>query len=129
MGASSSAVWAAQTGGHEIARALISAGAAIDAPNDYGITPLLHASRIGDATMVELYLGANILVLGGLTAVATTLATTVLGRMSAPGTQNFVVGGFEAPQEEQSLASAAPHSPQNLRPSSFSVEHCGHLTV
>ena len=38
----------------------------------------------GDATMVELYLGANILVLGGLTAVATTLATTVL-TTRAPG--------------------------------------------
>ena len=40
----------------EIARALIADKAAVDAANDFGITPLLQASGIGDAAMVELLL-------------------------------------------------------------------------
>ena len=55
-------LWAAHNCSTSRSRALlIAAKAAVDAANDFGITPLLEASSIGDAAMVELLLqsGAN----------------------------------------------------------------------
>ena len=55
-------LWAANNGSTSRSRARSSrAKAAVDAANDFGITPLLHASRTGDAAMVDLLLraGAN----------------------------------------------------------------------
>ena len=49
-------LWAAHNSNVEIARALIAAKAAVDTPNDFGVTPLLEASRNGDAAMVDLLL-------------------------------------------------------------------------
>ena len=43
--------------------------------------------------------------------------------------QNFMVGGFAAPQLGQVCASALPHSPQNFRPASFSEPQDEHLTT
>jgi ankyrin repeat protein len=52
-------LWAASSSSHEIATVLIAAKATGDTPNDFGVTPLLHASRIGDAAMVDLLLKAG----------------------------------------------------------------------
>ena len=52
-------LWAAHNSNDEIARALIAAKAAVDVPNDFGVTPLLEASRNGDAAMVDLLLRAG----------------------------------------------------------------------
>jgi ankyrin repeat protein len=54
-------LWAANNGSVEIARLLIASKATVDAANDYGVTPLLQASRVGDSAMVDLLLrsGAN----------------------------------------------------------------------
>ena len=43
----------------EMARALIAAGAAVNTPNHYGITPLLQASRSGDAPLIAALLKAG----------------------------------------------------------------------
>ena len=49
-------LWAAHGSNIEIARALIAAKAKVDVANDFGVTPLLDASRTGDAPMVDLLL-------------------------------------------------------------------------
>ena len=53
---STAMLWAVHNSNVEIARALIAAKAAVDTPNDFGVTPLLEASRNGDAAMVDLLL-------------------------------------------------------------------------
>src|SRR5258708_37823192 len=45
---SSALLWAAYYSDAEMTKALLSAGARVDTPNQYGLTPLLQASRNGD---------------------------------------------------------------------------------
>src|SRR6187455_920263 len=45
---STALLWAVYNSDLEMTRALLSAGAASDAANRYGVTPLLQASRTGD---------------------------------------------------------------------------------
>ena len=56
---STAILWAAYHSNLEMARALIAAGAAVNTPNHYGITPLLQASRSGDAPLVAALLKAG----------------------------------------------------------------------
>src|SRR3954469_6155124 len=46
---STALLWAAYNSNLDMVRALIAAGAAADPVNHYGVTPLLQASRTGDA--------------------------------------------------------------------------------
>src|SRR5580704_6769903 len=45
---SSALLWAAYHSNVEMTKAILAAGAVVDAPNHYGVTPLLQASRNGD---------------------------------------------------------------------------------
>ena len=49
---STALLWAAYRSNLPVAKALIAAGANPNAANRYGLTPLLQASRLGDAAMV-----------------------------------------------------------------------------
>ena len=48
---STALLWAVYNGNVEMTRTLLAAGAPVNAPNHYGITPLLQAARTGDATL------------------------------------------------------------------------------
>src|SRR5436190_14105031 len=58
---STALLWAVYNANLEMTRALLAAGAAADAANRYGVTPLLQASRTGDASIMAALLkaGAN----------------------------------------------------------------------
>jgi len=56
---SSALLWAAFRSDAEMAKALLSAGAAVDAANHYGVTPLLQASRNGDVEVMRALLDAG----------------------------------------------------------------------
>ena len=50
---STALLWAVYNGNVDMTRALLAAGAPVNAPNHYGITPLLQAARTGDAADVS----------------------------------------------------------------------------
>src|SRR6185295_6313356 len=52
-------LWAAHNLSTDMARALLAAGAKPDIANNFGVTPLLEASRVGDAVMMEFLLKAG----------------------------------------------------------------------
>ena len=58
---SSALLWAAYHSNVDMTKALVAAGAEVDAANRYGVTPLLQASRNGDAEVLRVLrdAGAN----------------------------------------------------------------------
>ena len=56
---SSALLWAAYHSNAEMTKALLAAGAAVDAANHYGVTPLLQASRNGDIEVMRALLDAG----------------------------------------------------------------------
>ena len=50
---STALLWAAYHSDAEMAKALLAAGATVDAANHYGVTPLLQASRNGDVEVMR----------------------------------------------------------------------------
>src|ERR1700726_5036915 len=56
---STAILWATYHSNLEMGRALIAEGAAVNTPNHYGITPLLQASRSGDASLIAPLLKAG----------------------------------------------------------------------
>jgi ankyrin repeat protein len=49
---STALLWAVYNGNLEMVRALVAAQAKVDTPNRFGVTPLLQASRTGDAAII-----------------------------------------------------------------------------
>ena len=56
---SSALLWAAFHSNVEMTKALLAAGATVDAANHYGVTPLLQASRNGDVEVMRALLDAG----------------------------------------------------------------------
>src|ERR1700680_1533742 len=56
---SSALLWAAYRPNAEMKKALLAAGAAVDAANHYGVPPLLQASRNGDVEVMRALLEAG----------------------------------------------------------------------
>ena len=56
---STALLWAAFHSNAEMTKALLAAGAAVDAANHYGVTPLLQASRNGDVEVMRALLDAG----------------------------------------------------------------------
>jgi uncharacterized protein len=56
---SSALLWATYRANGEMAKALLAAGALVDAPNRYGVTPLLQASRNGNVELLTILLDAG----------------------------------------------------------------------
>ncbi len=56
---SSALLWASFRRNEEMAKALLAAGATVDAANRYGVTPLLEASRNGDVAVMRTLLDAG----------------------------------------------------------------------
>ena len=56
---SSALLWAAYHSNVEMTKALLAAGAAVEAANHYGVTPLLQASRNGDVDVIRALLDAG----------------------------------------------------------------------
>ena len=56
---STALLWAAYHSNVELTKALLAAGALVDAANHYGVTPLLQASRNGDAQVIQVLLDAG----------------------------------------------------------------------
>ena len=56
---SSALLWAAYHSNVDMTKALLAAGAVVDAPNHYGVTPLLQASRNGDVETMRALLDAG----------------------------------------------------------------------
>jgi uncharacterized protein len=55
----SALLWAAFHSNEEMTKALLAAGATVDAANHFGVTPLLQASRNGDAQVIKTLLDAG----------------------------------------------------------------------
>ncbi len=55
----SALLWAAFHSNEEMTKALLAAGAMVDAPNHYGVTPLLQASRNGSVPVIKALLDAG----------------------------------------------------------------------
>jgi uncharacterized protein len=56
---STALLWAAYHSNAEMTKALLAAGATVDAANHYGVTPLLQASRNGDVEVIRALLDAG----------------------------------------------------------------------
>jgi ankyrin repeat protein len=52
-------LWAVYNNDVDLTKALVAAGAKVDAANRYGVTPLLQASRTGDVALMEILLAAG----------------------------------------------------------------------